>query len=45
MQSWPGIKSKPMDPEKVLEDDEYIQRLREQQAEKEAAAAQEPVNQ
>jgi type II secretory pathway component GspD/PulD (secretin) len=48
MQSWPGIKSKPMDPEKVLEDDEYIQRLRERQAEKEAAAAQElqeePVN-
>ncbi|MBM4104347.1 MAG: hypothetical protein FJ263_09940, partial [Planctomycetes bacterium] len=39
MQSWPGIKSKSMEPEKVLEDDEYIQRLREQQAEREKAAA------
>jgi len=28
-----------MEPEKVLEDDEYIQRLREQQAEREKAAA------
>jgi type II secretory pathway component GspD/PulD (secretin) len=24
-QDWPGIKPKPMDPEKVLEDDEYLQ--------------------
>jgi general secretion pathway protein D len=45
LDSLPGIKPNPIHPKKILEDDEYIQRLREQQAEKEKAAAiQEMVN-
>ncbi|MBM4104072.1 MAG: hypothetical protein FJ263_08480 [Planctomycetes bacterium] len=39
LKSWPSIPPKTVDPGKVLEDDEYIQRLREQQAEREKAAA------
>jgi general secretion pathway protein D len=30
---WPGIKPKPMDPPKILEDDEYIEKLKKQQEE------------
>jgi type II secretory pathway component GspD/PulD (secretin) len=41
LDSIPGIKPNPVHPKKVLEDDEYIQRLKEQQAEK--ATAEEPA--
>jgi type II secretory pathway component GspD/PulD (secretin) len=47
LEALPGPKPTPMIPSKILEDDEYIQRLREQQAQKEAAAQEmqeEPVN-